>query len=333
VELSSLGLGTYLGEPDAESDARYTQAALAFSKVGGSVFDTAANYRMGRSERSLGMAFRELKPDDFFISTKAGYLPMGDGETQETPRQWFERTLLKPGVLSTDDVVDNCHAMTPKYLAHQLEISRRALGVDTIDLFHLHNPEQQLPRLGPEPFYERMARAFEACESFRMHEKIRAYGVATWNGFRVAPNRPDHLSLERLLKIAESIGGPQHGFRWIQAPLNLALPEIFLKPSQSFGGKQMPLLEAAQIAGVRVQTSASIMQGQILSQVSEQMSQFKSIFSGCETPAQIALQFTRSCPGVTVALCGMSRIEHVNENVKVMKLLRVEPEMLSGFFG
>ncbi len=326
---STLGLGTYLGDPTAAADAAYVEAALAFSAAGGTVFDTAANYRAGRSERALGEAFRNLPREGCFVSTKAGYLPMGDGATQESPRDWFQRVLAGPGILSADDVVDGCHALTPRYLAHQLEVSRAALGVDTLDLFHLHNPEQQLPHLGPDRFYGRIREAFEACEGFVRAGRIRAYGTATWNGFRVPAGRPDHLSLERLWAAAEAAGGRDHHFRWIQLPLNLALPEAFLAPTQTLAGEAMTPLRAAQALGLSVQTSASIMQARILAQLPADL---VAAF-GARTPAQAALQFARSCPGVTTALCGMGRKEHVLENAAVLAFPKVEAALLEGLFA
>ena len=329
MELSSLGLGTYLGPATAEADAGYGQAARAFLAAGGTVFDTAADYRGGRSERALGTAFADRPRDGYFISTKAGYLPMGDGDSGEDPGAWFRRVLEAPGILRAEDVVDGCHALTPRYLAHQLGVSLAALGVEAVDLFHLHNPEQQLPCLGPEAFYARIQQAFEACEGFAAAGQIGAYGVATWNGFRVPPGQPGHLSLERLLATAEAAGGRDHRFRWIQLPLNLALPEGFLAPTQMFGGERMTPLQAAQAAGLSVQTSASIMQARILAQLPADL----VAALGGATPAQAALQFPRSCPGVTVALCGMGRPEHVVENAAVLGLPRVDPALLSGLFG
>lgn len=316
----SLGLGTYLGDLTAEADQSYAEAARAFHQLGGRCFDTAANYRQGRSERALGQAFQSLPRDSYFVSTKAGYLPMGDPDVEESPRAWFERTLLQPGILAPEEVIDGCHAMTPRYLEYQLNVSQRALGVSCIDLFHIHNPEHQRPSLGPARFDAAMRQAFEACERFVSEGRIAAYGVATWNGFRVAPDRPDHLSLERLLALAEEVGGASHHFRWAQLPLNLALPEALLAPTQALGGRRTSFLEAAQATGIKVQTSASIMQARILNQLHNQWHELAPTFPGCETPAQMALQFTRSCPGVTVALCGMSNKDHVQENAAVMAL-------------
>jgi aryl-alcohol dehydrogenase-like predicted oxidoreductase len=329
VTPTTLGLGTYLGEPTAEADAGYVAAAKAFHAAGGTVFDTAANYRMGRSERALGAAFRGLPPGSFFVSTKAGYLPMGDGVTPEPPRDWFQRVLAGPGILSADDVVDGCHALTPRYLAHQLEVSCAALGVDTLDLFHLHNPEQQLPHLGPDRFYGVIREAFEACEGFVREGKIRSYGTATWNGFRVPAGRPDHLSLARLWAEAEAAGGRDHHFRWIQLPLNLALPEAFLAPTQTLGGEALTPLRAAQALGLSVQVSASIMQARILAQLPADL----MAALGARTPAQAALQFARSCPGVTTALCGMGQPGHVAENAAVLLLPKAGPALLEGLFA
>ncbi len=331
--LSSLGLGTYLGAPSAEADEGYAAAARRFFELGGTVFDTAANYRMGRSERALGLVLPTLPRDAFFVSTKAGYLPMGDGVTDERPAAWFDRVLRKPGVLKDDEVVDGCHALTPRYLAHQLEASRRAMGLETIDLFHLHNPEQQLPALGAEAFHGVIARAFEACEAFRAEGKIRFYGVATWDGLRVPPDEANHLDLARLWRLAEAIGGPRHGFRWVQAPLNLGMPEAFLTATQTLDGERLTLLEAAQALGLSVQTSASMLQAKILRSLAAQRAPLDAALPGCQTEAQLALQFTRSCPGVTTALCGMGRVAHVDENAAVMALPKADPAALRGLFA
>lgn len=331
--LSSLGLGTYLGAPTAAADAGYADAARRFFALGGTVFDTAANYRHGRSERALGRVLPGLPPQACFVSTKAGYLPMSDGETEESPAAWFDRVLRKPGILRDEEVVDGCHALTPRYLAHQLEVSRRALGLETVDLFHLHNPEQQLPALGPARFYDAIAAAFEACERLRADRRIRFYGVATWDGLRVPPGEANHLDLARLWRLAEQAGGPRHGFRWIQAPLNLGMPEAFLAPTQELDGQRLTLLEAAQALGISVQTSASMLQARILRSLESQRAPLDAALPGCRTAAQLALQFTRSCPGVAVALCGMGRVPHVEENAAVMALPKADLEALRGLFA
>ncbi len=325
-----LGMGTYLGAATEAGDVAYATAASAFWEAGGRHFDSAANYRGGRSERAIGRVLPGLPRSEVFVSTKAGYLPMGDGLVQESPREWFERTLARPGILAVDEVVDGCHALTPRYLRHQLGHSLEALGLTKVDVFHLHNPEQQRPSLGPEGFLDVMRRAFETCEALVAEGHADAYGCATWDGFRVPPEAENHLSLEALLRIAEAVGGRRHHhFRWIQLPLNLGMPEAWLRPTQVFQGVRMPVLQAAQAAGLQVQTSASILQGRLLKQLPGPL----VALLGARTPAQAALQFTRSVPGVSVALCGMSRVDHVLENAEVIRWEAVEENVLRGLLG
>ena len=54
--VSSIGIGTYLGNPDAYTDERYTNAVVRAVQLGANVIDTASNYRFQRSERSIGEA-------------------------------------------------------------------------------------------------------------------------------------------------------------------------------------------------------------------------------------------------------------------------------------
>ncbi len=58
--LSSIGIGTYLGEPDRATDEAYTNAVVAAVRGGMNVVDSAINYRLQRSERSVGAALKVL---------------------------------------------------------------------------------------------------------------------------------------------------------------------------------------------------------------------------------------------------------------------------------
>ena len=88
LALSSLGLGTYIGRPDAPTDLAVEQAVglcLASGRI--NVLDTAINYRYQRAERSIGRSlgraivrFRVVARDEIFVSTKNGYLAP-DGES------------------------------------------------------------------------------------------------------------------------------------------------------------------------------------------------------------------------------------------------------------
>ena len=58
--VSSLGIGTYLGQPNDDKDAGYTAAIIAAVQAGINVIDTAINYRFQRSERNVGAALKVL---------------------------------------------------------------------------------------------------------------------------------------------------------------------------------------------------------------------------------------------------------------------------------
>src|SRR6202795_3054474 len=77
--LSSIGIGTYLGEPDAATDKAYTDAIIAAVESGANVLDSAINYRFQRSERSVGAALEELARrgftrEELLICTKGVFL-------------------------------------------------------------------------------------------------------------------------------------------------------------------------------------------------------------------------------------------------------------------
>src|SRR6478672_9294241 len=63
--LSSLGIGTYLGQPDERTDAAYTEAIVAAVESGFNVIDAAINYRFQRSERSVGAAIAQLQEQGY----------------------------------------------------------------------------------------------------------------------------------------------------------------------------------------------------------------------------------------------------------------------------
>ena len=165
---SSIGCGTYLGEPDEKTDRLYLEAILSAVASGVNVIDTAINYRCQRSERVIGQALKELPAkgigrEELILSTKGGFIPF-DGGFPENPSVYFEETFAKPGVATFDDVVADCHCMTPAYLEHQLETSLKNLGLPCVDIFFIHNPETQLQEIPRAEFNRRMEAAFAFLE-------------------------------------------------------------------------------------------------------------------------------------------------------------------------
>ena len=60
------------------------------------------------------------------------------------PRAYFHREYVETGVLDPAELAGGMHCMSPAYLENQIERSRRNLGLETVDLFYIHNPESQL---------------------------------------------------------------------------------------------------------------------------------------------------------------------------------------------
>ena len=320
--MSSVGIGTYLGEADEATDASYRDAVAEAVRLGCNVIDSAINYRFQRSERNIGGAldslFRsgEARREQVVLCTKGGFVPFDSvpPKTREEYLAYLESAYFGPGVCGPDDIVANCHCMTPAFLRHELDRSLRNLGVETVDVYYVHNPETQLQDVSREVFQLRLRNAFAEMERAVEAGKIRCYGTATWTGFRADAGAPDYLSLDEVLQAALEAGGPGHHFRVIQLPLNLGMPEAFSKPNQQVEAQRVSFLAAAARNGITVMTSGSILQGRAAKGLPPVLSE---VFPGFETDAQRAIQFARSAPGVGVALVGMSRMDHVRENMKV----------------
>ncbi len=333
--LSSIGLGTYMGTIDEEGDERYTEAMMVAVRNGCNVFDTAINYRHQRSERCIGAALEQLEKegvarrDEVFIATKGGYIPF-DGSMPADPAAYFRETFLEPGIFSAKEVVGGMHCMTPAYLEDQLMRSLANMRLEAVDLYYVHNPEGQLPEIGRASFRLRLREAFRFLENAVIKGKVGMYGTATWDGYRVASDAKEHLSLREVRELASQAAGGNSAFGCIQLPYNLTLTEALVRDNQiEPGDRRMSTLLVARDAKLPVMASCSLMQGRLGSGLPPEVGE---ALNGLDTDAQRALQFVRSSPGVTVALVGMSRKDHVLENMAVAKLPPASPEQFRRLF-
>lgn len=315
--LSSIGIGTYLGESDESTDHSYQVALLAALRGGINVIDTAINYRHQRSERCIGRALAamidrgELSRDEVVVCTKAGYLSF-DGTVPADPRAYFVREYIETGVLDPKEVAAGSHCMAPRFLKDQIARSRANLGLECIDVFYLHNPETQLGDVPPGRFVARLRSAFEFLEQ-QVHEgRIRSYGIATWNAFRVAPDEPSYMSLEACVETARAISRSHH-FRYIQLPFNLAMTEGHAAKNQSVAGKWTSVFDAARRLSLTVIGSSTLMQARLADDLPDRVRQTIAM----NGDAEAAIQFARSAPGVTTSLVGMGSSEHVARNVQL----------------
>jgi len=321
LSLASVGLGTYLGEPDAATDARYAAAIRRYLALGGNVIDSAINYRFQRSERAIGEALAaairagDVTREEVVVCTKGGYLSF-DGDWPADPDGWVRETFIDTGLVRSEEIVEG-HCMTPAYLRHQIAQSRKNLQVECIDLYYLHNPEGQRAVVGESEFRARLREAFAALEVAVAQGHIAAYGTATWNGYRAPPHAPDYLSLQTVLEVARDVMGGQHHFRAVQLPFNFQMVEALGMRNQPGANGLQSFLKVAADNGVTVIASASLLQSRLVGRLPDAL---RARFDGCATDAQRALQFVRSTPGLATALAGMNRVEHVEENMQLIRL-------------
>jgi aryl-alcohol dehydrogenase-like predicted oxidoreductase len=321
--LGSLGMGTYLGGYDKATDDLVSKAVVDSVGSGVNVIDTAINYRMQKAERAVGAGLRTLAEkgivrEKVFICTKNGYVP-GDADRGSDPNRYIQEEILNTGLANRNDII-NGNCTTIPFLEHQLNSSLNNLGLKTIDLLYLHNvAESQKPALGESRFYEMLSRCFEFLEEQVGLGKIRYYGMATWDCFRVSNDSPLYVDITKVIELSKraskKIGNESRGFRFVMLPFNLAMQEAGVK-----GMDGLSFFDKAQEHGIGVFTSVPILQGQILPdpvllEVSKDL--------GVRTRAQGAIQYVRSRGMPLIApLIGHKSLDHVKEN---LELVRISP--------
>src|SRR5687768_2139663 len=318
---SSIGIGTYLGECDDADDASYAGAIHSALENGINLIDSSINYRCQRSERVVGAVLRDavaagvVARDEVIVCTIGGYIPHDTSTppTRDECLAYLQRTFVEPGIVSADDVAGGGHSLSPSFLAHQIQASRANLGLETLDVYYLHNPEQQLDYVQPARFRTLLRRAFTLLEERVESGAIGCYGCATWNGLRTPPDARGHLDLSEMVTIARDVGGDDHHFRVVQLPINLAMSEAVRVPTQKLGSRRVvPLLQAATELGVSVVASATLMQSRLTDNLPAAV---RETFPSLTTDAQRAIAFVRALPGVASALVGMRTLHHVDENL------------------
>lgn len=333
--LSSIGLGTYLGESDDATDALYEAAFDEALERGCNVFDCAINYRYQRSERILGRwlarAIQEGRAnrDEIVIATKGGFVPF-DGAPPSDPRTWVSQKFLDTGLAKAHEFAARYqHCIAPAYLETMIRWSLHNLGVETIDIYYLHNPETQSIAISAETFRARMLDAIETLELSVERGLLNSYGLATWTGFRSLTSDPAYLSLTEMVSLATEVAGQKHNLRYLQLPYNLFMTEAFAFENQQVGESFMSAIAAANELGLTVMISAPLMQGRLAHPI---MPELEEVITGLQSDAQRAIQFVRSSPGVSTALIGMKQTAHVRENLALIDVPPLDGETIRGMY-
>ena len=318
--LSSIGIGTYLGNPNKQDDRDMENAIYQSIKSGAvNVIDTAINYRSMKSEKSIGRSLSRLiregiiSRDEVFICTKNGYITNDADYPGIDVMEYMQNMFILTGLIKLNDISSGYNVLNPNYIARCIDKSLMNMHLSTIDLVYIHNAfESWYNDISKEQFIEMISKVFEVYEKYRSNSKLRYYGMATWTCFRVSKDNKEYLSLEEVVNVAKEVGGKQqHGFKFIQLPYNLAYSEALLLKNQSVGSeKNLTILEAAERLNIKVFTSIPLFQSRLLqAKIPDYM--------GLTDQIAKLVQVIRSSPSVIAPLIGYKKPQHVEQNLRI----------------
>jgi len=326
---SKLGLGTFNKEPYKEENYvfHYIAAVKEAVKNGINLIDTASNYRYGQSEKEIGEALAELydegavKREELIICSKGGFVQL-DYPFPENPYTWIDENIINNKLATKEEIELDQHCMTPDYLEWSCRRSLENLGVESLDIYYLHNPEMQILKLGEKNFYKNIEKIFKRFEKLADEGLFKYYGVAVWNGFMSEIN--ENIEIEKLVECAKKVGGENHRFKYIQTPFNMGKTTAYTTYTQKVNGEDCTILQAAYRLGLGVISSSSLLQ----------MNLFKKSFTAetgvildnsmtLKSDIQLALQFVRSTPGIVSGLFGSRVPVNIQQNCEISKIKAV----------
>ena len=225
---SRIGFGGYRVDDETPEHRAALEHAL---RDGCNLVDTSTNYTDGGSERLIGAVLADrvgagaLTREAVVVVSKVGYVQGANlrlaQEREEAGEPFPEMVKYADGIW---------HDIHPEFLRDQIGRSLSRLGLATLDVCLLHNPEYYLSDAHErshgtlerrrEEFYRRLTEAFAHLESEVAQGRIGAYGVSSNTCTRPADD-PEFTSLARMLEAARAAGGESHRFRVLQLPLNL----------------------------------------------------------------------------------------------------------------
>jgi aryl-alcohol dehydrogenase-like predicted oxidoreductase len=325
LKLSSIGLGTDFGEPTDAVDNGYREAVAHGLKHGLNVVEAGVSYRFGRSAEAAGAGIRDAVADGvaregLFVVAKGGFMAFPGGPPEDLGA-WFKDNIVKKGLGTPDELAEGPHLLSAAYIAWQLEQSRQALGVETIDAFLIDQSEVHIPHMETkEDLNSRLQKVYAVLEMAIKAGKLRSYGLATWKSCRVPTNDEMFQSLTSQVATAEKAAGdPQaHHMRLVTMPYNVNMLEGFTRFNQATGqGNVASTVQAAYQLGLYFIGTHTLMGGQLLD---EQPPILRQTMGDLRTNAQRAMQFSRSTPGVGTAMVAMADKAHVDEALELGKV-------------
>jgi len=212
------------------------------------------------------------------------------------------------------------HCFDMKNIESQFEASRKNLGLNTIDLLYLHNPyEMQGSENSQSEFFTKLAKVFEYFETLVQRNYIKNYGLSTFVCFRVPKSdKQNHLNLQNIVQIAEKVAGKNNHFKYIQAPINVAMPELMTEQNQELKNQgkttEHVFLAAANRLQMNLISCEPLFQGNVT-----KLKLLTNIKIGDRGAKH--LQLIRSIPAVCLksTVVGMKTMAHLKANLEVAK--------------
>jgi L-galactose dehydrogenase/L-glyceraldehyde 3-phosphate reductase len=207
LQVSVLGFGCgAVGGLMVRGDPADQERAVARAlEAGVNYFDTAVQYGDGASERNLGRVLKNLKPSDAIVGTKVRIPPAASGDLSAV-------------------------------IGRSLEGSLQRLGLESVDIFYLHNP---INREGSDDILSARRVLDEVVPAFnqlRQQGKIRFLGLTA-----VGQTRALHEVID-----ARAFDVAQIPYNLLNSSAAGGLPQGY--PGQDYDG----LLDHTQAAGVGV---------------------------------------------------------------------------------
>jgi aryl-alcohol dehydrogenase-like predicted oxidoreductase len=309
-----LGTGGISETLSSEERLRLEEMMIATVRGGVNLIDTATIYGFGEAESIVGRVIRRLvgatgqKRSGLVICSKAGYFYRMDSASDKADFSMHPAAEV--------DVVRGCHCMHPTFLHHELDRSAGRLGVETIDVYLIHNPEEHLVS-GADQFTRRLCLAFEFLERAVADGRIGAYGISTAEAFHT--REPGPHALDAIVACAREVAGDQSNMKVVQIPFSLAKPGPLFERNHQIGDRAVSTFEAAAHFQLSVLTSVSINGGRVTRYLPDAL---REACPELQSDVQIALQFARSAPGVGASLVGLRRADHV---LQALHLARIAP--------
>jgi voltage-dependent potassium channel beta subunit len=298
LKISEIGLGSWLTYGGYVEDERAVACIHRAFELGVNFFDTANVYRRGAAEEVTGRALKGFRRDDYVLATKV-YFSMGEGPNDRG--------------LSRKHVMEQCHA------------SLRRLGVDYVDVYQCHRPDEDTP----------LEETLRALDDLVTQGKVLYVGVSMWSAERIDEARriQAKLNLDPLVSNQPEYSMLTRDIEEAVLPVSkqLGLGQVVYSPIAQgvLAGKYKPGEPPPQGTRAATPGDSGFMERFMRDDLLEAVQNLRPIADELGvTMAQLAIAWVLREPGVSSAIVGASRPEQVEENVAASGI-ELPPEVLT----